>query len=113
MLNIFYYCENLSDVYCYVEAPPFTEFSFEEIDLSKSTLHVPAVSVDKYRNAIEWQDFGKIVALTEDDPNPTRIESSKEDKISYPIGTYTIDGKRLDKPQQGINVVDSKKVIVR
>jgi len=26
---------------------------------------------------------------------------------------YTVDGKRLDKPQKGVNIIDSKKVLMK
>ena len=98
-------CKNLSDVYCYAELPPSTDVSFADIELSQSTLHVPAASINLYRNAIEWEDFGNIVALTDDDPKPTAINSLKEDNSSYPISIYSIDGKRLQKEQRGLNII--------
>ena len=98
-------CIDLRDVYCYAELPPSTDVSFADIELSQSTLHVPAASIDLYRNAIEWEDFGNIVALTDDDPKPTAINSLKEDNSSYPISIYSIDGKRLQKAQRGLNII--------
>ena len=111
-------CDKLFNLYCYAEYPPTIDYSLGEIDLSKITLHVPAASIDIYKNAIEWQNFGNIVALTDDDPNPTGIESTKEDKISYPVSTYTIDGKRINKAQRGLNIIKmsdgtTKKVIIK
>lgn len=98
-------CKNLSDVYCYAELPPSTDVSFADIELSQSTLHVPAASINLYRNAIEWEDFGNIVALTDDDPKPTAINSLKEYSPTYPVGIYSIDGKRLQKEQRGLNII--------
>jgi hypothetical protein len=111
-------CDKLFNLYCYAEYPPTIDYSLGEIDLSKITLHVPAALIDIYKNAIEWQNFGNIVALTDDDPNPTGIESTKEDKISYPVSTYTIDGKRINKAQRGLNIIKmsdgtTKKVIIK
>lgn len=37
---------------------------FEGID--KATLHVPAASVEVYKAAEQWKDFGKIVAIGEE-----------------------------------------------
>jgi len=101
-------CKNLLDVYCYSELPPSTYSSFGEIELSQSTLHVPAASINLYRNAIEWQVFGKIVALTDEDPKPTGIKSLIEDSLNYPVVTYSIDGKRLQKEQRGLNIIRMK-----
>ena len=101
-------CKNLSDVYCYAELPPSTDSSFGDIELSQSTLHVQAASIDLYRNAIEWEDFGTIVALTDDDPKPTGINSLKENSSTYPVDIYSIDGKRLQKEQRGLNIIRMK-----
>jgi len=37
------------------------------------------------------------------------VENS--DAVSKPI--YTIDGKRIDRPQQGINIIDSRKILMK
>ena len=109
----------MKDVFCYANDVPTTNGeAFSETPIGNATLHVPAASIDIYKNAIEWQNFGNIVALTDDDPNPTGIESTKEDKISYPVSTYTIDGKRINKAQRGLNIIKmsdgtTKKVIIK
>ena len=72
---------------------------------SKATLHVPVGSIDTYKNTSPWSEFGNIVALTDDDPKPTGIESLKEEIPTYPVGTYSIDGKRLQKAQRGLNII--------
>lgn len=42
----------------------------------------------------------------------TNIQSVKNsDAVSKPI--YTIDGKRIDRPQQGINIIDSRKILMK
>jgi len=33
------------------------------VDISNCTLRVPAASLDAYRNAPVWRDFGNIVAI--------------------------------------------------
>ena len=69
-------CNKLTDMYCYaVDVPEAGSWAFQNANTKKATLHVPAASVEAYRNAEEWKDFGNIVALTDDDPKPTAISS--------------------------------------
>jgi hypothetical protein len=36
---------------------------------------------------------------------PTAINSLKEYSPTYPVGIYSIDGKRLQKAQRGLNII--------
>ena len=58
-------CEKLTDVYCYAETVPTThsETFYNRTPIENATLHVPATSVENYKNAAPWSDFGSIVAL--------------------------------------------------
>ena len=97
-------CYELKDVYCWADnVPSIDNFAFS--DSWTATLHVPAASIDAYKNTYPWSQFGNIVALTDDDPKPTGIYSLKEDNHSYPISIYSIDGKRLQKAQRGLNII--------
>ena len=99
-------CRALSDFYCWANNVPSTSIhAFEMTPCNKATLHVPIGSVDTYKNTSPWNGFGNIVALTDDDPKPTGIESLKEEIPIYPVGTYYIDGKRLQKAQRGLNII--------
>lgn len=63
----FYGCNSLSDVYCYAEnVPRTTTNSFNETPIESATLHVPAVSVDKYKATEPWSSFGNIVTTASD-----------------------------------------------
>lgn len=99
-------CIGLKDVYCWAEKVPFTDNeAFYKIIYDLATLHVPAASVDSYKQMIPWSQFGNIVSLTDDDPKPTGTESLKEDILTYPVGTFSIDGKHLQKAQRGLNII--------
>jgi hypothetical protein len=59
-------CFNLIDFYCLAENVPQTYHdSFSSCPIEKVTLHVPAASIDKYKAAMPWSSFGKIVAIEE------------------------------------------------
>ena len=60
----FDYCKRLADVYCYAENMPSTErIVFNNSDIRKATLHVPAASIEQYKATAPWSDFGTIVAI--------------------------------------------------
>ena len=62
-------CSVLKDVYCYAEIVPEVSYIIENTSpffrtpISKATLHVPAGSIDAYKNTWPWKDFGNIVAI--------------------------------------------------
>ena len=116
--NAFEYCKNLTNVYCYAEQVPNAKSAFSYSNYTNATLHIPAASIEDYKNAEQWKDFGNIVALTDDDPKPTGIEVSTAKQLPTIIERYTIDGKRITTPQRGLNIVKmsdgtTKKIIVK
>ena len=57
-------CKRLADVYCYAENMPSTErIVFNNSDIRKATLHVPAASIEQYKTTEPWSNFGTIVAI--------------------------------------------------
>ena len=71
----FAYCYVLTDLYCYAEKVPTTRSLselFRYTPVYTATLHVPAASIDAYKAADQWKEFGTIVALT---PEDTGVES--------------------------------------
>lgn len=57
-------CSKLKDIYCYGTTPPsVSSFAFNDYNISSATLHVPAESVNTYKSASYWKDFGSIVAI--------------------------------------------------
>ena len=78
-------CPELLDVYCLEENVPYTKSSaFEGSYPENATLHVPDASVASYMEAEPWSSFGKIVGLSEEEP--------EVEKCATPVVTYA-DGK--------------------
>ena len=115
-------CENISDVYCFATTPPvpntmyYTTISnyFWQSYTEYSTLHVPESSIDSYKSAFTWGDFGKIVALTNEDTGVGRTMAEDYSEMQY----YTIDGHNTNVPCRGINIIrmsngQSKKVLIK
>ena len=68
----FYECNSLTDVYCYAKEPPCSveqgtppyhdEYPFDETFIKEhTTLHVPAGSVERYKQEAPWKYFKSIV----------------------------------------------------
>ena len=61
-------CAELTDVYCYAENVPTTQSNaFDGSYTEYATLHVPAASIEQYKTAAPWINFGTIVPLTDED----------------------------------------------
>lgn len=57
-------CSNLKDVFYYADILPYAySNAFENSYIEYSTLHVPANSINKYKETEPWKNFGNIVAL--------------------------------------------------
>ena len=105
----------LEKVYCYAtEAPCCGEYIsfdyhfgvFDNTQIVNATLYVPESSVNAYKAADQWKEFGNIVAI-----DPTGVEElkasgvNKEDNISV----YDLNGRRLtEKPKSGYYIQDGK-----
>ena len=110
-------CSALKDMYCYAEEVPYTESWVFYSSTNNATLHVPAASVSLYQNAIWWNEFMNIVALTDDDPKPTGIQGINNN-VTTADYYYSLDGKRMLTPKPGLNIIrmndgTTKKVIMK
>jgi hypothetical protein len=99
-------------VECNAESVPEIETdAFGGTEIEKATLVVKDELVNSYKTAEVWKNFGSIIGQTE----ATDIDGIFTDNPSAVI--YSIDGRRLDKVQKGLNVIRTekgvKKVVVR
>jgi hypothetical protein len=63
--HAFSYCPNLTDVICLAETIPTADSDiFQESNIEKVTLHVPAASISAYQATEPWKNFKEIVALS-------------------------------------------------
>ncbi len=89
-LRVFEDCTALSDVWCNRPTPPRTSpYSFYNLSLASSTLHVPAGSQAAYSAAAPWSDFGNVVA---DGPMVT-LSLAANDPLRGSVtggGTYSV-----------------------
>lgn len=115
----FYKCSSLQDFFCNNKAVPSTDsLVFDGSNIINATLHVPQSALNDYKITSPWSEFGKFETLPDDDPDQTGIHTPQTGESEYPVNIYTIDGRRISKPQRGINILRmgdgrSKKVIIR
>lgn len=100
-------CSGLTDMYCYAEQVPETGYdAFWDSNCENATLHVPAASKEAYRNAEQWMDFKKIVALTDSDPLHTGVTApSTAAQRPTVVECYDLSGRRASKSQRGISII--------
>ena len=100
-------CESLTTVICKaIEVPELESNVFNRMPLSEATLYVAAESIEKYKSADQWKDFGTILPIHE---SPTNIEHTPLGEIGNQSKllrngqllilrdgkTYTITGQKL------------------
>ena len=105
--------DSLKDFYCYSDVVPNAELTaFNDRTTKNATLHVPAKSLNDYKNTAPWSYFFEIVPLTDDDPIPseiTMVNSSRTKTHDY----YNLNGVRQSEPKKGVNIINGQKVIVK
>ncbi len=85
--NSFANCKDLSDVFCYSKELPIAYNStYQDSYIEYATLHVPASSLEKYKETAPWSGFGSIVPIEGDEPG---MKVCAKPTISYVNGTLT------------------------
>ena len=100
--NAFTNCSSLKDFYCWAESVPNVDYFGNTFEFA--TLHVPAVSLDAYKRADPWNTFGTIVALTENDPKPTGMQTVEIDGVNYNLNTDTKEASVVNPQRSSLNV---------
>jgi len=101
----------LQHVYCYAEQVPWVGSDAFPASIRKATLHVPAGSVNAYKNTSPWSYFGNIVALENGDPSGIEAIKNGEQEDNSPV--YNLNGQRVDTPAKGIYIKNGRKVLVK
>lgn len=110
--NSFSKCKELKDFYSYAELVPILdETSFYNTNIGKAILHVPSSSINQYKSAPIWKDFGSIIAIEDKDPKTTAINTISSENRRCNI--YDLRGKRVDNISSGIYIINGKKRYVK
>lgn len=98
--DVFTNCSELKECRVFNSTPiEIGEYTFPD-DLSGVRLYVPEGSEDAYRNAAEWSRFGIIEGF-----DTTGIGDSAVSEKPYETSRYSLDGRRLQAPEKGVNIV--------
>lgn len=102
-------CSNLSTIYTLNQTPPIVENeTFTNKIYINTNLYVPKGSLAAYQTADVWKNFWNIQEYSpETGIGSITVGSGKEDKI------YDLQGRKLETPQHGINIINGKKVLVK
>jgi hypothetical protein len=95
-------CTGQASIVSLATTPPTcTSYSvFEGVDKQTCKLFVPTGSKAAYQNADVWKDF----SLIEEGAETMSLTTTKaEDRSTRSI--YSIDGKRMDGPKKGVNII--------
>ena len=105
----FYYCSSLTSVTNYATQPQaIVEYDFGDVDLSACQLYVPSTSVDLYKTAEVWKDFGNIRPIRAEDITDVSetiiTPSENEVEITWPSVSGAASYELVIKDKDG-NIV--------
>lgn len=112
--DAFGYCTSLIQLVLLCTTPPACDSdALSGIDKWKCTLYVPTNSLSAYKDADQWKEFFFIEEV--EDFN-SYLSSCNEDNTI--VERYDINGRPIDKPTMGLNVLKMsdgtiKKVLVK
>ena len=111
-------CSNLTSVTALNPTPvAITDYVFT--NRKNATLYVPKGSKDAYKAADYWKEFKEIIEIDPTGIDQISFQENGEQGIDEEGAVwYTIDGKQVDKPKKGINIIrmkngTTKKVVVK
>ena len=112
---IFTFNDNLEKVISYIEEPfDVSEEAFcyskeenEEPLFTSATLYVPVGTLQKYQAAKGWNKFSNIVEMESTGINAINTVDASDAEW------FSIDGKRLNAPQKGLNIIREKGKVTR
>ena len=110
-------CEKLSDIYCYAVNPPDCGRPFEGCPINNIFVHVPPTSVNDYKTAHVWRDFGHIIGdLTSGVEDVTTNNDLTTLKKVYNLqGSFVgeLSSGQISKLPKGIYISNGQKIYVR
>ena len=80
---------------------------FESSVYKNATLWIPVGTIDEYKAQSTWNEF-----LNMKEGYPTGIHTITLDNYKK-NSVYELNGRRLESPQKGINIIGGKKVVMK
>ena len=102
-------CENLTTIYSLNPTPPTFEIDeFTNKQYINMNVYVAKGSLAAYQTADIWKNFWNLQEYSTDTGiGNITVDGVQENKI------YDLQGRKLDAPQHGINIINGKKVLVK
>lgn len=108
-------CSGLTSIYSLNPIPPTVgnnyykeKHCFDNTNYQNAMLYVPQEALEAYRTAEIWKNFKNIVGV-----NPTGITDVNAADNNADRIYYDMNGRRLNTPIKGLNIVNGKKVIIK
>ena len=102
-------CDSLKTVICEaIELPELEWGIFLGVPLAEATLYVPAQSLDDYKAATQWKDFGTILPIEEEEPEEkyTITYTSTDGNIVTPHATDAFGAKIISNTyENGVGTI--------
>ena len=102
-------CSNLTTIYSLNPTPPtFESDEFTNKQYINMNVYVAKGSLAAYQTAHIWKNFWNLQEYSTDTGiGNITVDGVQENKI------YDLQGRKLDAPQHGINIINGKKVLVK
>lgn len=91
-----------------IQPPTAFDNTFLESSYLFATLYVPQGSLEAYKEADGWKNFLNIQEIA-----TSGIDTVDDNTNDIHPLIYDMQGRRLEKPLKGVNVINGKKVIVK
>lgn len=101
----------LTSIYLLNATPPAADGeSFDDNSYRNATLYVPMEAVETYRTMEPWKNFTDIQGVD--------MSGIKDAKVTATTATsphiyYDLNGRKLNEPKTGLNIINGKKVMVK
>lgn len=105
--EVFYECPALTELYSLNPIPPSIK-SFTKAQYMDMNVYVPQGSLSAYQEADEWKNFWNLQEF-----DPTGVETIKADGKKIKDSYYDIQGRKLNAPKKGLNIINGKKVLIK
>lgn len=102
-------CSNLTTIYSLNPTPPtFDSEEFTNSQYIHMNVYVAKGSLTAYQTADVWKNFWNMQEYSpETGIESIRVDNRQENRI------YDLQGRKLDAPQHGINIINGKKVLIK
>ena len=102
-------CSGLTSVYSLNTVPPTVDsYCFDDAQYQTATLYVPRTALETYRTTDPWLNFVNMEGI-----DVSGIKGINADGCGKRNVYYDLNGRKLNEPKVGLNIINGKKVVVK